>query len=137
MFLELMRKRQRLQKELPDTSHTPAALARLARAYFNHQDYRNAVKIYKQIPDMTGLPAVEAYRAASNYKRLGEINEAQSWFKQVLETSEDNKLQGGTYFHLGEMALGNGNRQEAKQFFKKCLQLMPDHKKAVLLLEEL
>jgi tetratricopeptide (TPR) repeat protein len=34
--------------------------------------------------------------------------------------------QANNYFELGNQAYGRGNREEAKQFYLKCLQLAPN-----------
>lgn len=77
------------------------------------------------------------YRLASVCKRLGKTAEAEKWFGRVLTGASDANLQGGACFHLGELQLKTHNVEGARQYFERCLLLIPDHKKATACLEKI
>jgi len=75
------------------------------------------------------------YRAASFYKQKGNFHESRRLFQRIIDIdlaglTLDNKLKGGVFFHLGEIALNEGEPKAAGVYFKKCLEYIPDHKKA-------
>jgi hypothetical protein len=73
----------------------------------------------------------EVYRNVSIYKSAGHFNQAEKWFKWLVENSNDSQMVAGAYFHLGEMAFLNEQGKRSGIYFLKCLQLNPGHRKAM------
>ena len=82
------------------------------------------------------LIPVFLYNLASLYEQIGDLGKSKKIFCKVLDLGE-RKLCGGVYYHLGEIAMKEGNLKEAERNFKKCLSIIPEHKKARLRLKEI
>ncbi len=77
---------------------------------------------------------IKVYNMISLLKSMGKIEEAKNLFLKFTKKKPKNELLSGAYFHLGEIALSEGRKKEAKEHFEKCLTLNPSHKKAKELL---
>ncbi|MBU1169609.1 MAG: hypothetical protein KKD44_08610 [Proteobacteria bacterium] len=75
----------------------------------------------------------KVYVRASELKSSGQHRLAQEVF---LLLEKKGFQRWGVYFHLGEMALSDGDHDKAKLCFKKCLKHKPQHKKARQYLSE-
>ena len=81
-------------------------------------------------------PTAQAfYLTASVKKSLGEYAESTEIFQRLIcEKDErlfvDKRIYGSSHFHLGEMNFRAGNYYGARINFKKCIEAIPDHKKA-------
>lgn len=67
------------------------------------------------------------YKYSSELKANGYFDLAKSNF---LIIEKYNFRISGVYFHLGEIGLNQGNKFEAKQYFKKCVKHNPNNVKA-------
>jgi glycosyltransferase involved in cell wall biosynthesis/tetratricopeptide (TPR) repeat protein/predicted SAM-dependent methyltransferase len=92
---------------------------------------------YQQALSLTGDWALAQYSFASTLKRLGEPAGARMSFAQVAATAHQASLRGGAHFHLGELALADGDTDIAAGHFESCLLETPDHAAARRRFEEL
>jgi glycosyltransferase involved in cell wall biosynthesis len=72
-------------------------------------------------------PALLIYRMASCFKQLKNFKKAKQYF---LTSLRNLPLRYKSLFHLGEIALQEGQLERAKACFTKCIQLCPEHQKA-------
>ncbi|MCI4626741.1 MAG: glycosyltransferase [Candidatus Magnetoovum sp. WYHC-5] len=73
----------------------------------------------------------ELYTLASACKRAGVIDKAIEYFNALLDRKHVEKLhRGGAYFHLAEISLNQKQYKYAQELLLKCLELIPNHKKA-------
>ncbi len=77
------------------------------------------------------------YLMASIFQKIKEYKKAKRLFKKVVSETKEKTLIAGAYFHLGEIALSEGRKKEAKEHFEKCLTVNPSHKKALEYLKNL
>jgi hypothetical protein len=62
---------------------------------------------------------------------LENNEEAKKGFKEILlDKSVPPELRGGSSFHLGKIYQAEKNDLRAHDFFRQCLEFIPDHKKA-------
>ncbi len=89
---------------------------------------------------------IAVYYRASFLKKLERLRESEEEFRILLaylsgyqqyHALNYRNLIAGANFHLGEIALLNGNREDAAKFFKQCVSLVPEHRKAVTYLNGL
>ena len=83
------------------------------------------------------LNKLQIYRIASLYKKIGNMEKSEKWFRQILKNQEMDSLKAGAYFHLGEIELKRGDRKKAYNLFKNCVKINPKHAKAKKYLESL
>lgn len=81
--------------------------------------------------------ALDAYRIASVYQRLSRFRLAEKWFRRVGEHNDPGKLLPGACIHLGEIARTEKKYKEARGWYQKAINLVPNHTGAVRALEEL
>jgi len=102
-------------------------------------------KAKKILPKITGEGFLERYRLASLIKAIGDYKNAkQRFFGLMIElerpiNSEYSNLLAGVHFHIGEILL-NEKEMEVNAlcgFFRRCLIIQPNHKKAAQYLAEL
>lgn len=75
------------------------------------------------------------YNVASSLEKSGEFEKAFEIFSQIIEKKEDEidaaqQILAGAYFHNGTILKALGRNKEAVKSFEKCLEIMPEHKKA-------
>lgn len=75
------------------------------------------------------------YNLASLYEKIDDLDKAENLFKESLSRNFYNK--SGIYFHLGEIALKRGNREEAICYYLLCLKYESNHSLAAKRLNEL
>ncbi len=73
---------------------------------------------------------IDYYHLASLYKKNDDYLRSEKLFKIVLSKKANNTLKSGAYFHLGEIKLSEGNKNKALEYFRKCMEYNPNHKKA-------
>ena len=69
----------------------------------------------------------ETYNMASVYKRLKDYSKSISYFKKVIKNTDHERLLANAYFHIGEIHV---EKNKARDYFQKTLQLEPKHIKA-------
>ncbi|MBN2143602.1 MAG: glycosyltransferase [Candidatus Aureabacteria bacterium] len=89
--------------------------------------YNKALKILKKIQNKN---IVQLYRMASCYMRINDFKKTKELFGKIINKTTISRLISGSYFHLGEVALEEKDLVQAKEYFNKCLALVPDHQKA-------
>jgi tetratricopeptide (TPR) repeat protein len=90
------------------------------------------------LPHLGSGPLTD-YRVGSVHKRLKEFNTAARYFSNVVNHPDmtDILAKGGAYFHLGDIAMRQTNHKQAIEYFKKALELNPDHLKAAQYIQDL
>jgi len=73
---------------------------------------------------------IDIYHLASIYGKIGEYRKAKERFREVIKNTNNGGLKAGAYFHLGEIALQEGENKKAEKYFKKCLELKSVHRKS-------
>lgn len=76
-----------------------------------------------------------SYTMASLLEKLGDLDKAERLFYNALAQDFYNK--SGIYFHLGEIALRKGDKEEAVKFYRYCLNYEREHSLALKRLKEL
>ena len=75
-----------------------------------------------------------SYNVASLLKRVGQRREAERRFAELAKRGKNirsrSRYVAGSFFHLGEISLLLNRPDRARGFFCRCLQIMPNHKKA-------
>lgn len=106
----------------------------LAALYGERGQYDRAEIIFDLLLDQHYLPmelrSKTYYRRASLYRQKEKYNEAEKWFRRVIDESQNNSLKGGAYFHLGEIYFRTGRKKESREFFRMCMEMIPGHGKA-------
>lgn len=78
--------------------------------------------------------AADTYKHASALKKEGKFDESACNYLHVIDLCSDKtymqKMKGGAYFHLADMAKMQKNLTSCKKYLNKCLKLYPDHKLA-------
>lgn len=91
-------------------------------------------KGWKLMKNRKGQTPVDRYRVASFNQQQGQLTLAKRKFNELLlnidKKSGLDGIKSGTLFHLGEIALVENHTRNAEAFFKKCLEINPDHRKA-------
>ena len=78
------------------------------------------------------------YRVASMFKQGGRSERARWWFERLLtDPGLPPFLEGGSHFHLGDLAQRRGDAAAAAWHFCETLRLIPDHSMAKELLDAL
>ena len=78
----------------------------------------------------------ELYALASRLGKEGRFEEAEKAWHFIARHKEyvHPNYRGGAFFKLGEMESGFGNKDKARMYFKKCIQLIPHHWRAAVFL---
>lgn len=84
---------------------------------------------FRHRPEQRGTMA---YNLGSLYERQGRWSPAARAFERALRlTSPDDAARvGGCHFHLGEIALAQGQESAAREHFARALEALPNHGKA-------
>ncbi len=83
------------------------------------------------------IPSARAYYLKASLKKsLGRYAESREIFLKLLLDEKqkqliDRRIYGSSHFHLGEMDFKAGVYPEAKVNFERCLEAIPEHRKAV------
>ena len=78
------------------------------------------------------------YNEASVWESLGELEKAKGIFRIVADHPwRIDALKGGACYHLGCIALREGDKALAKEYLQRCLSFEPNHEGAKRLLIEL
>ncbi|MDH5541626.1 MAG: B12-binding domain-containing radical SAM protein [Nitrospinota bacterium] len=89
-----------------------------------------AEKILERFPQLLK----PLYLAASARKRLGMGDESLEIFERIIATSLDYddalSFAGGAHYHIADIYLSKGMKEEAMEHVKKCMHLVPLHEKA-------
>jgi tetratricopeptide (TPR) repeat protein len=72
----------------------------------------------------------DIYLIGSLFKGQGNYVESKKWFETLLVDSGFNDFIAGVYFHLGEIHLEMGQKEEAVHSFRKASGLNPRHRRA-------
>jgi tetratricopeptide (TPR) repeat protein len=99
-------------------------------------DIKNAIEEIKMEDRLYPGKAAVLYSLYSVYGEIGEKKSAAEGFYKVLKVKGVSvNFKAGCYFHLGKIYFENNEKDKAVKFFKKCLKLMPKHRKAKEYLE--
>ncbi len=79
---------------------------------------------------LSSVNSLSQYRIASLLKKNGKLDESLLWFRNIVDVEVESVLIGGAYFHIGEIYLWQKKIGSSK-FFKKVLELIPEHLKAL------
>ncbi len=74
---------------------------------------------------------VVLYNLYSAYEEIGKRKSAVECFYKILKRKGVSaNFKAGCYFHLGKIYMEDKKQNEAIKFFKMCIKLMPEHRKA-------
>lgn len=97
--------------------------------YYSKGEKEKAMRLFYEKPHTGG--GVWSYRVASIYKTLGAWEFSKKIFEGLSAQPElEVGLKSGIHFHLGEIALWQGDSWKALSAFKMCLSLNPQHIKS-------
>jgi len=120
-----------------------SAFFSLAMQNLTQRDDEGAVKMLEAFVTLRPDHTLAHYHLGSALKRLGRIDDAYSAFKRAESLAARGPegaragIIGGINYHLGECELARGERRDAIIRFKKCLALIPNHRKSAQHLERL
>jgi tetratricopeptide (TPR) repeat protein len=77
------------------------------------------------------------YFLGSMFKRMRNYEQAINYFMKVVNNKKNDYLSGGVFFHLGEIMLKKGDNEKAEKYFKECIKIENNHKKAIKYLKTL
>lgn len=101
-------------------------------------DMENAVKELELEDKLYPGKAVTQYNLYSVYEGNGRKGFAINGYYRFLENRDmSDNFKAGCYFHLGKIYMEDKKNSEAIKFFKRCLELIPEHKKAAEYLKQL
>ncbi|MBI5184534.1 MAG: tetratricopeptide repeat protein [Nitrospinae bacterium] len=84
----------------------------------------------KELESFPGKPYVH-YLAASLLKTKGDLEKARKHFEVVVRSdASEVRDKAGGHYHIGSILMAKNKNREAAAEFRKCLQLLPDHKMA-------
>lgn len=84
----------------------------------------------KELECYPGKPYVH-YLTASLLKSKGDLEGAYKHFEMViLSGASELRDKAGGHYHVGDILMTMNKNQEAATEFRKCLELLPDHKMA-------
>ncbi len=98
------------------------------------QVFRRALELSRRRRTKNPL---QRYNVASFLKSLDHPREAVPIFQRLTRDGIDVSLRCGAWFHLGEIALGEGETGKAEAFFLRTLDTNPAHGKAREYLEHI
>lgn len=110
----------------------------IGKVFEKRGDFEIAVTEYKKSLQRFYEPVRSLYHLASLLKRTGNEDEALKYFEQ-MDNYEYNPCYSyyfaQRHFHRGEIYYKMGEIYKAYEDFKKCLEFLPEHKKAKKYLE--
>ena len=119
-----------LKKDEAAVNRKLDALIPLFESGENAKTLEAAASILKTFPQALTARHV----IGSVYKRMGNLAAARREFEFIIATAFDyeDALQyaAGAHFHLGAIGLAENKIEEARQHFKNCMHLNPDHEEA-------
>ncbi|MGL4943505.1 MAG: tetratricopeptide repeat protein [Thermoguttaceae bacterium] len=114
--------------KFPNDARASEARYFLAESYLQMQDYANAGTQYKTLMDAS--PTSEYGRLA--LFRIGEIpyllekyDVAKSFLKSFVEQFQYDACNRFAIYYLGDIAMQQGNVDEAAYYFSECMRLFP------------
>ncbi|MBI3601163.1 MAG: tetratricopeptide repeat protein [Nitrospinae bacterium] len=106
--------------------------------YWNMGDIKNAVKELEIEDKSYPEKAVTLYSLYSISAENGKREYAEDGFSRMLKNNEASiGIKAGCCFHLGKIYMEGNRIHEAVKFFSRCLELLPEHKKAAEYLKQL
>jgi Tfp pilus assembly protein PilF len=127
MSLELYRKALAVKKHNESKRHI--TLGNIANVYYQARDYRKASELWNEALALNPRNQKIRYYLASAYIKLGDLNTAAIHADQLVAKRPDHP----DYLNLKGFILMKQKRfEEALPFFRKCLQLYPNNKKAMI-----
>lgn len=110
--------------------------------------YRSAIpsqiieKARSVLSKANGRSFIERYKIASLNKKVGNLERSRTCFLQLERLLSNGKkdqkaLLTGVYFHLGEVYHLKSDKDKARFYLDRCLQLNPLHQKAAQYLKQL
>ena len=90
--------------------------------------YRSGLKI---IHEKKKKNIVQMYRLASFYKKLKDVDKAVKWYCKVEIGTSSEDILAGVYFHFCKILLQQGKYKISREYFEKCIKIIPKHEKAI------
>lgn len=101
-------------------------------------DMDNAVKELELEDRLYQGKTVTQYNLYSVYEGNGRKGIAIDGYNRLLENRDmSESFKAGCYFHLGKLYAEDNKKNEAIKLFEKCLELIPEHKRAAEYLKQL
>ncbi len=101
-------------------------------------DFESAIEEIEMEERLYPGKVVTQYSLYSVYEENSKREYAKRGFHSLLRSREISvSFKAGCYFHLGKIYMEDKKQNEAIKFFKSCLELIPEHKKAAEYLRKL
>jgi Tfp pilus assembly protein PilF len=127
MSLELYRQALALKKHNESKKHI--TLGNIANVYYQTRDYRKATELWNKALALNSRNQKIRYYLASTFIKLGDLKAASAHADQLVAKRPDHP----DYLNLKGFILMKQKRfEDALPFFRKCLQLYPNNKKAMI-----
>jgi tetratricopeptide (TPR) repeat protein len=123
----LYRKALELPKHNPSKTHV--TLSNIANVYYQDGNYSKAIELWNQALDLNPRNQKVRYYLASAHIKLGDLKAASAHADRLVAKRPDHPEFLNT---KGFILMKQKRYEEALPFFKKCLQLYPAHKKALI-----
>lgn len=99
----------------------------LLNQYYFNQEYTKLINLLKSI-NLDLIDELFIYNCAEYIRKYS--NESAMDLYQYLVKNSSRKFKGLSFFHLGNISYKFGDTKKSKEYFKKCIRLIPDHKSA-------
>jgi tetratricopeptide (TPR) repeat protein len=114
-FIYYLVEARRNLADLQQREGSPAGYGRSAEAYES---------ILKSAPDFENVPRI-LYPLALDYFMLDRPNQAVPLFRRLLDTDAGPMMKAGAWFYLGEIYQASRRKEEARDFFRRALEIVP------------
>ena len=136
-FNEAINVLSRYVETYPKSDRTADARSLLIAAYYNSKNYNEAYQAIKSLPNpdneaKLALQKIAYFNGLEAYT-AGELDAAQSAFRESMTSGSNAKYSALASFWLGEVAYVNGNSREALQRYKNFLGRAPKNSNEYLM----
>lgn len=133
---------QKFIKQKKNIESTAAYFYNLGLCSFRECEYYDAI-FFLETAEKIMPSLLSKYNIGLSYLNINKFEEAKKWFNLIINTYKENSLvdeyqknrYAQTFYNLGRIALFEGKKQNAVEFFRKTLQISEEHRKAKFFIE--
>ena len=111
----------------PNDEHAHTAYAEFL--FFQAQNYKTAIKHYEKALKINPEFSQPYNMLGYSYRRLGDLNKAEIYFKQYIDIIQDDP---NPYDSYAELLLKKGEFDESIEYYRKALDLQPNFISSIL-----
>lgn len=117
---------QAIAKKFPEDRLVPLAYLNSGYAKYQLRQYAEAIEQFKKAATVDSQKDVANYWIALSYKSLGEYDQAETIFSQILEGTSDSPLAESIIFQAGDTALRLADYDQALSRFAQVYSKWPE-----------